>query len=54
MFIKIIEYNVIQNLKKREFEPNKKIITHGEKDDTLYIIKKDIVSCCIGLNEIRI
>ena len=40
-------------MQKREFEPNIKIITQGEKGDTLYIIKEGMVSCRIGLKEIR-
>ena len=40
-------------MKKKEFLPNTKIITQGEKGDTLYIIKEGIVSCRIGLKEIR-
>ena len=50
---KISKYNVAQKMKKKEFLPNTKIITQGEKGDTLYIIKEGIVSCRIGLKEIR-
>ena len=50
---KISKYNVAQKLKKVEYHPNKKIITKGEKGDKLYIIKEGIVSCRIGLQEIR-
>ena len=50
---KISKYNVAQKMQKREFEPNIKIITQGEKGDTLYIIKEGMVSCRIGLKEIR-
>ena len=50
---KISKYNVAQKLKKKEFHSNNKIITRGEKGDKLYIIKEGIVSCRIGLQEIR-
>ena len=50
---KISKYNVAQKLKKKEFKPNSKIISKGDKGDKLYIIKEGIVSCKIGLQEIR-
>ena len=50
---KISKYNVAQKLKKREFPRNSKIISKGERGDKLYIIKEGIVSCKIGLQEIR-
>ena len=50
---KISKYNVAQKMQKKEFMPNTKIISKGEKGDTLYIIKEGIVSCRIGLKEIR-
>jgi len=50
---KISKYNVAQKLKKKEFNPNTKIIKKGEIGDTLYIIKEGIVSCRIGMKEIR-
>ena len=50
---KISKYNVAQKLKKKEFPQNSKIINKGEKGDKLYIIKEGIVSCKIGLQEIR-
>ena len=50
---KISKYNVAQKLKKKEFEQNKKIISRGEVGDKLYIIKEGIVSCKIGVKEIR-
>ena len=50
---KISKYNVAQKLKKNEFEPNTKIISRGEVGDKLYIIKEGIVSCRIGVKEIR-
>ena len=50
---KISKYNVAQKMKKKVFPPNTKIISQGEKGDTLYIIKEGIVSCRIGPKEIR-
>ena len=50
---KISKYNVAQKMQKKEFLPNTKIITKGEKGDTLYIIKEGMVSCRIGPKEIR-
>ena len=50
---KISKYNVAQKMEKKEFPPATKIITEGEKGDTLYIIKEGIVSCRIGPKEIR-
>ena len=48
---KISKYNVAQKMQKKEFPPNSKIITEGEKGDKLYIIKEGIVR--IGPKEIR-
>ena len=50
---KISKYNVAQKLVKKEFQPNTKIIKLGDVGDKLYIIKEGIVSCKIGLKEIR-
>jgi len=50
---KISKYNVAQKLRKKEFPPNTKIISRGEIGDKLYIIKEGIVSCKIGVKEIR-
>ena len=50
---KISKYNVAQKMQKKEFPPNSRIITEGEKGDKLYIIKEGIVSCRIGPKEIR-
>ena len=50
---KISKYNVAQKLVKKEFPPNTKIIKYGDVGDKLYIIKEGIVSCKIGLKEIR-
>ena len=48
---KISKYNVAQKMQKKEFPPNSRIITEGEKGDKLYIIKEGIVSCRIGPKE---
>ena len=50
---KISKYNVAQKLVKKEFPINFKIISRGEAGDKLYIIKEGIVSCKIGVKEIR-
>ena len=50
---KISKYNVAQKMQKKEFPPNSKIITEGEKGDKLYIITEGSVSCRIGPKEIR-
>ena len=50
---KISKYNVAQKLVKKEFPPNTKIISKGDDGDKLYIIKEGIVSCKIGMKEIR-
>ena len=50
---KISKYNVAQKLTKKEFRINSKIISKGERGDKLYIIKEGMVSCKIGLQEIR-
>ena len=50
---KISKYNVAQKMQKKQFPPNSRIITEGEKGDKLYIIKEGIVSCRIGPKEIR-
>ena len=50
---KISKYNVAQKMKKKEFPPHTKIIKKGEIGETLYIIKEGIVSCRIGVKEIR-
>ena len=51
---KISKYNVAQKLRKKDFPPNTKIISRGEVGDKLYIIKEGIVSCRIGVKEIKI
>ena len=50
---KISKYNVAQKMRKKEYLQNVKIISEGQKGDALYIIKEGIVSCRIGLKEIR-
>ena len=49
----IPKHNVTQKLKLREFKPNEKIISYGTVGETLYIIKNGLVSCRIGMKEIR-
>ena len=49
----IPKHNVTQKLKLREFKPNEKIISYGTVGETLYIIKNGLVSCRIGVKEIR-
>jgi cGMP-dependent protein kinase len=49
----ISKYNVAQKIKLKEFKPNEQIIIRGEVGDTLYIIKEGLVSCRIGLKEVR-
>ena len=50
---KISKYNVAQKMQKKEFPQNTKIISKGDKGETLYIIKEGMVSCRIGFKEIR-
>jgi len=50
---KISKYNVAQKLVKKEYPPNTKIISIGDVGDKLYIIKEGIVSCKIGVKEVR-
>ena len=50
---KISKYNVAQKMRKKVYSPSTKIITQGEKGDSLYIIQEGIVSCRIGPKEIR-
>ncbi|MCQ2819431.1 MAG: cyclic nucleotide-binding serine/threonine-protein kinase [archaeon] len=40
-------------IKPKEFKPNEKIIIMGTVGETLYIIKEGLVSCRIGMQEIR-
>ena len=49
----ISKYNVANHLRKKKFGINETIIKYGEMGETLYIIKKGVVSCRIGSNEIR-
>ncbi len=49
----ISKYNVAQKIKLKEFEPNDKIINRGDVGDNLYIIKDGLVSCRIGIKEVR-
>ncbi len=49
----ISKYNVAQKIKLKEFKINDKIINKGDVGDNLYIIKDGLVSCRIGIKEIR-
>ena len=49
----ISKFNVASKIKVREFKPNEKIISYGTVGDTLYIIKNGLVSCRIGVKEVR-
>jgi cGMP-dependent protein kinase len=47
------KFNVAQKIKLKEFQQGDQIITKGEVGDSLYIIKEGLVSCRIGIQEIR-
>jgi cGMP-dependent protein kinase len=47
------KFNVAQKIKLKEFQHGDQIITKGEVGDSLYIIKEGLVSCRIGIQEIR-
>ena len=49
----ISKYNVAQKIKLKEFKINDKIINRGDIGDNLYIIKEGLVSCRIGIKEVR-
>ena len=49
----ISKYNVAQKIKLKEFEENTQIINRGDVGDNLYIIKDGLVSCRIGIKEVR-
>ena len=49
----VSKYNVAQKIKIKEFQSNEQIISRGEIGHTLYIIKDGLVSCRIGIKEIR-
>ena len=49
----ISKHNIATKIKLKEFKPNEKIITYGTIGDNLYIIKNGLVSCRIGVKEIR-
>ena len=49
----ISKYNVAQKIKLKEFDENTQIIHRGDVGDTLYIIKDGMVSCRIGIKEVR-
>ncbi len=50
---KISKYNVAQKIKLKEFDENTQIIRRGDIGDNLYIIKDGLVSCRIGIKEVR-
>ena len=49
----VSKYNVAQKIKIKEFQSGDQIILRGEIGNTLYIIKEGLVSCRIGIKEIR-
>ncbi len=49
----VSKYNVAQKIQLKEFQQCDQIISRGEVGDTLYIIKEGLVSCRIGIKEIR-
>ena len=49
----VSKYNVAQKIKIKEFQSGDQIILRGEIGHTLYIIKEGLVSCRIGIKEIR-
>lgn len=49
----ISKYNVAEKIKLKTFQQSAKIISRGELGDTLYIIKEGLVSCRIGIKEVR-
>ena len=49
----ISKHNIASKIKSKEFKANEKIITYGTIGDNLYIIKTGLVSCRIGVKEIR-
>ena len=49
----ISKYNVADKIKLRSFNQSEQIISRGDLGDTLYIITDGLVSCRIGIKEIR-
>ena len=49
----ISKYNVAQKITLKTFEQSDQIICRGDIGNTLYIIKEGVVSCRIGVKEIR-
>ena len=47
------KYNVLEKITLKTFEQSAQIISRGEVGDTLYIIKEGLVSCRIGVKEVR-
>ena len=49
----ISKYNVADKIKLRSFNQSEQIISRGDLGDNLYIIKDGLVSCRIGIKEVR-
>ena len=49
----ISKYNVAQKIKLKTYHPCDQIISRGDIGDNLYIIKEGLVSCRIGVKEVR-
>ena len=49
----ISKYNVAEKIKLKTFQQSAQIISRGQVGDTLYIIKEGLVSCRIGVKEVR-
>ena len=49
----IPKYNVATKLQTKQYKPNEKIIVYGTIGESLYTIKSGLVSCRIGLKEVR-
>ena len=49
----VSKYNVAQKIELKEFLEGDQIIERGKFGDTLYIIKEGLVSCRIGIKEVR-
>ena len=49
----IPKYNVATKLQTKQYKPNEKIIVYGTIGESLFTIKSGIVSCRIGLKEVR-
>lgn len=49
----VYKYNVCQKLKLKEFDQSDQIICRGDIGDTFYMVKDGLVSCRIGVKEVR-